>query len=71
VQGSTTAAAPTGNGMSLYQAQQKLNRLGFDVGEPDGKLGPHTRAELKKFQRSRQIPATGDLDGATVEQLSR
>ena len=71
VQGSTTAAAPTGNGMSLYQAQQKLNRLGFDVGEPDGKLGPHTRAELKKFQRSRQIPATGELDGATVEQLSR
>jgi len=58
-----------GQGMSVYQAQTRLNALGFAVGQPDGKIGPHTRAEIRKFQQSRELPVTGELDAATIEQL--
>jgi curli biogenesis system outer membrane secretion channel CsgG len=60
-----------GGGMSLLEAQTKLNELGFDVGRPDGKLGPRTRSQLSRFQQSRGIPATGALDPATIDELSR
>jgi curli biogenesis system outer membrane secretion channel CsgG len=57
-------------GMSLEQAQAKLNTLGFPVGRPDGVMGPKTRIELKRFQKSRGIPESGDLDPVTISQLS-
>jgi curli biogenesis system outer membrane secretion channel CsgG len=62
------AAAPT---MTLLEAQTRLNELGFDVGNPDGKLGPRTQSQLKRFQQSRGISATGRLDAATNEELQR
>lgn len=72
VQGAATApAAASGGGMSLYQAQVKLNELGFDVGRPDGRMGKKTRAQLMKFQKSRGLPQTGDLDSATQAELAR
>ena len=75
VQGSTNAAsqepAATPATMTLQQAQAKLNELGFNVGTPDGVMGPHTRSELMRFQKSRGIPATGALDSATEAELSK
>ena len=75
VQGSTTATpqapAATPATMTLEEAQAKLNALGFNVGTPDGVMGPHTRSELMRFQRSRGIPETGVLDSATEAQLSK
>lgn len=56
--------------MSIAQAQEKLNTLGFNVGTPDGKIGPHTRLEIKKFQKSKGISVTGRLDSATIGALS-
>lgn len=61
------AAAPAP--MSLADAQQKLNDLGFDAGKPDGVMGPHTHAALKKFQKSRGLDETGELDAATAAAL--
>ncbi|MDR1710208.1 MAG: peptidoglycan-binding protein [Candidatus Accumulibacter sp.] len=63
--------APRAAPMSLYEAQGRLNELGFDVGRPDGKLGPKTKAQLGRFQQSRGLPATGVLDEATMDELSR
>jgi hypothetical protein len=57
--------------MTLQEAQQKLNELGFNVGRPDGAMGPKTRSQLMQFQKSRKIPATGTLDQATIGELSR
>lgn len=59
------------SGMSVKEAQARLNELGFAVGAPDGNLGPKTKAQLKKFQQSRKIPATGMVDEATAAELSK
>jgi hypothetical protein len=59
-----TQAAPAT--MTLKQAQEKLNAQGFPVGAPDGVMGPRTRSELKRFQKSRGLPESGVLDQATI-----
>lgn len=55
--------------MSVAQAQSKLLALGYQIGAPDGRMGPRTAEALHKFQRDRKIPATGRLDAQTVEEL--
>ena len=67
VQGGATAGAT----MSIRDAQQRLNELGFSVGTPDGRMGTRTKQQLSKFQQSRRIPVTGNLDQATIDELSR
>jgi membrane-bound lytic murein transglycosylase B len=40
-----------------YEMQQLLARRGFDVGEPDGLLGPRTRVAIRNFQvATGQVP---------------
>jgi hypothetical protein len=65
--GPDTQNAP--HSLTLKQAQERLNELGFSVGKPDGLMGPQTRTELKRFQKSRGLQVTGTLDSATVQQL--
>jgi lytic murein transglycosylase len=50
-----------------YELQQLLARRGFEIGEPDGRLGPQTRIAIRNFQVSvGQIPdgfaSSGVLD---------
>ena len=69
------AAAPSqtraGAAMSMREAQERLNALGYDVGTPDGSAGPRTAKALREFQKGQGIPATGRLDTATQGALSR
>ncbi len=62
--------AQQGAQMSMIDAQRRLNQLGFNVGTPDGSYGPHTRAAIIAFQRSRELPETGRLDASTEQALS-
>ena len=40
-----------------YELQQLLARRGFDIGEPDGLLGPRTRIAIRNFQvATGQVP---------------
>ena len=39
--------------------QQQLNDKGFDSGEPDGVLGPATRAAISRFQQAHNLIADG------------
>ena len=57
--------------MTVMEAQTKLNEFGFNVGKPDGNLGPRTKSQLSRFQPARKIPVTGVLDQATIEELSK
>lgn len=49
----------------ILAMQRSLNKLGFDSGEPDGMVGPMTRAAIRDYQRGAGIPAdaypTADL----------
>ena len=54
---------PTDNpGLSRAQRlelQKLLNKNGFDVGAPDGKVGPATRAGIRKAEAKYGMPVTG------------
>ena len=40
-----------------YELQQLLGQRGFDIGEPDGRIGPRTRIAIRNFQvATGQIP---------------
>jgi peptidoglycan hydrolase-like protein with peptidoglycan-binding domain len=53
----------------VLEAQRALRDLGFDPGPIDGICGPKTRAALEKYQITEKLPATGELDGLTLERL--
>lgn len=49
--------------------QARLANLGFDPGPIDNILGPRTRAALSIFQRSADLPVTGEPDNNTRDRL--
>jgi peptidoglycan hydrolase-like protein with peptidoglycan-binding domain len=52
-----------------YELQQLLAQRGFEVGEPDGRLGGKTRNALRQFQSSvGQVP-DGFASEAVLGQL--
>ncbi|WP_116364451.1 lytic murein transglycosylase [Parahaliea mediterranea] len=53
----------------LRQAQEALQAAGYDPGTPDGILGSRTRAALRDFQLSAQLPADGYPDRITLKRL--
>jgi peptidoglycan hydrolase-like protein with peptidoglycan-binding domain len=68
--GGTSAKKSSGqNAETVKQVQEKLAAEGHDVGQPDGKFGPKTQAALKKYQESKGIPASGQLDEKTLSEL--
>jgi len=53
------------------QAQDRLKAAGFDPGPLDGVFGQRTREALRRYQASRGLPTTGQLDEATRQLLMR
>lgn len=53
------------------ELQTLLNRAGFDVGTPDGVVGPKTRAAVIAYQRARGLPTDGYVSGLLLERLKR
>lgn len=51
------------------ELQTLLNRRGFNVGTPDGVIGPRTRAAIIDFQRSAGLRADGHASGALLARL--
>ncbi|HMN22480.1 MAG TPA: peptidoglycan-binding domain-containing protein [Ottowia sp.] len=59
-----------GRVLSMREAQQRLNELGYNVGTPDGAAGPRTAAGLRAFQQDNGLPVSGRLDAATMDALA-
>ena len=55
----------------MMQAQIVLDRLGFTPGVIDGRPGLSTRNAIAGFQEASGLPATGELDGPTREELAQ
>ncbi|MGV7033439.1 lytic murein transglycosylase [Methylobacterium symbioticum] len=51
--------------------QSRLIRRGYDVGEPDGKVGQKTRDAIKAVERELGMPQTGRPGGKVLEALRR
>ena len=62
-------AGSTQDSSTVRQAQQALNDKGFNVGAPDGVVGPKTQAALEKFQQSKGLGGSGSLDSQTLAAL--
>lgn len=67
--GTSTAAAVRPTGDVVRRAQEALGRAGYEIGASDGQIGPRTIAVIKRFQSDRYLPATGQLDEATIAAL--
>ena len=75
----TTAPAAEAKILELYgeafqldpvEAQTALASLNLYRGEADGILGPRSKAAISAFQRSWELPATGELDQRTQRTLA-
>ncbi|HTM78277.1 MAG TPA: lytic murein transglycosylase [Devosia sp.] len=49
--------------------QALLNRKGFNVGTPDGAIGPKTRAAVIAYQQQVGLPADGFVSGRLLDRL--
>ncbi len=59
----TTAADP------VSTTQQLLMRLGFNIGEPDGKMGARTVNAIRLFQLQAGVKVTGEVTADLLNQL--
>jgi hypothetical protein len=53
----------------IREIQIVLNEKGFNIGQPDGKLGARTTQALMAFQRQQGFQASGHIDSQTVSAL--
>lgn len=53
------------------QLQTLLNRAGYNVGSPDGVIGPKTRAAVIAYQQAAGLPADGHISGRLLDRLKR
>lgn len=51
------------------QVQRRLDQLGCDAGPADGRIGPHTRSAIIRFQAANRLGQDGRLDRATRSRL--
>lgn len=61
--------APRLSREQIVNLQTALNEGGFSAGEPDGVLGPGTRAAISRYQQSRQQVADGFISRALLAEL--
>jgi lytic murein transglycosylase len=63
---------PPEGGLSIADrkgAQEALARLGYSPGAADGVIGTNTRAQLRLWQKARQLPADGHLTPELAQRL--
>ena len=63
------AKASVQKGESVKTAQSLLQKLGYNVGRPDGALGPKTRNAIISFERANGLPQTGRVNADLIERL--
>lgn len=53
----------------VRDAQSLLAQLGYEVGAPDGDMGPKTSEAVKAFERANGLPETGAVSGSLLDRL--
>jgi hypothetical protein len=53
----------------IRKVQETLHDKGYYSGKIDGILGPQTRAGLRQYQKSENLPITGHVDAETAGKL--
>jgi len=68
-QAAASPKAPPQADPVVARAQVLLNQLGYSAGEPDGLMGPKTRAAIESFQGSLGLNPTGRATPKLITQL--
>ena len=55
----------------VLQAQTLLVKLGYNVGQVDGRMGPKTRSAIREFQDKKGLPVTGQVTSSLVSTLDQ
>jgi peptidoglycan hydrolase-like protein with peptidoglycan-binding domain len=64
-----SAPEPNVEGMTVFELQERLMKLGYKPGTVDGVSGPRTVDALKKYQADNKLPVTGTTDADTIRKL--
>ncbi len=70
IQGEWPRSEPALSRDRIRRMQQGLNDQGFDVGTPDGLVGPNTRAGLRAYQRSIGVIPDGYPTQSLIQRLT-
>lgn len=70
----STTAAPLPQSMSpdenpITEAQQLLTRLGYNIGDPDGKMGGRTANAIRLFQLQAGMKVTGNVTSDLIDAM--
>ncbi len=57
------------NADPIGEAQQLLNKLGFNIGEPDGRMSVRTTNAIRLFQLQYGLKVTGEVTADLISQL--
>ena len=63
------SSTPTANADQVRAVQEALKAKGHDPGPVDGTMGAETQEALRAFQKSQDLPVTGQLDPETIAKL--
>ena len=65
----TVHAATSYNRATIKKVQKKLNKYGYDCGDPDGIAGSKTRKAVKKYQQDNDLTVTGTINSKLLDSL--
>ena len=60
---------PGDSGSAVKKVQQRLKKLGYYTGTPDGDYGGGTKTAVKNFQKRNGLKATGTVNKKTLSKL--
>ena len=58
------------NKQHILQVQAALNALGYDIGRPDGAVGPSTSKAIRAFERKHGMPSTGRVTAELIGKIN-
>lgn len=70
VTGSVRPPGDVGNSNRILAVQKSLARLGYGPIRIDGQPGADTRQAILRFERDRNLPATGEINDRLIRELS-
>ena len=59
-----------GNPLQVQAVQKALTALGYDIGVPDGIMGPATSLAIREYQGTHNLTLTGTVTPALIESLN-
>ena len=60
-----------GPGNIVFSVQSSLNHLGYDVGPPDGVMGPRTAEAISQYQNANRLPVDGQPSPQLLDYMIR